>query len=406
MMPDDTTTRPRQDKARRFPWRWFWSGFILIILAGILLALFAGIRGTAQWAATQLEENPRPPTVWSEVIQVTLLGGETLHLDPAALPALQRHTHEWMETRSDLARLQLQHRLDSYYEPLLARTLEQVPRFADWHYSLRGEYARLFHASMGDLPRFVAERLVEHVFDPAATFAGLDELLAQLDTELEHELREGAREANRLLTRLVREQAVEASGEAGIRVVETRSLGSDLSARLEPGLSLSTEDLARQGVAASAGALAGAVAMKKLGLATAGKLGLKAAGGALAGTGTGAATGAALCGASIVAAPLVAGCAVAGGILAGIGTWVLVDKTALEGEEYLRREAFEADLRAAITDEFEQLRGKVQAHYNGALETGFGQLRQGLDELLAPTQTVPEETFVPARAIGGRSGEP
>jgi hypothetical protein len=379
---------------------------VLVILAGVLLALFAGIRGTAQWAAIHLEQNRQPPTVWSEVIQVTLLGGETLHLEPDALPVLQARSHEWIDQRSAQARQQLRDRLDAQYEPLLERTLAQVPRFADWYYSLRGEYARLLHAATGNLPHFVAERMVEHVFEPAATSAALDELLVRMDEALDRELRDGAQDANRLLARLVREQAVEPTGEARLRVVESRSLGSDLSARLEPRLSLTTEDLARQGVATSAGAVAGALAMKKLGLATAGKLGLKAAGGALAGTGTGAATGAALCGASIVAAPLVAGCAVAGGILAGIGTWVLVDKAVLEAEEHLRRAAFEAELRAAITEEFEALRAGLLEHYDSGLEAGFGQLRQGLDELLAPTQTVPGETFVPARAIGGRGGEP
>jgi hypothetical protein len=389
-------------RPRHVPWRWFWAGFVLVILAGVLLALFAGIRGTAQWAAIHLEENDQPPTAWSEVLQLTLLGGETLHLDPATLPALQQRTHEWMQSRSTQAHRQLQARLDRLYAALLARTLAQVPRFTDWHYSLRGEYARLFHAAMGDLPRFMAERMVEHVFDPAATSATLDELLAQLDADLDRELRDGAEEASQWLTRLVREQAVEPSGEARLRVVGNRSLDSDLSARLEPRLGLSTEDLARQGVAASAGAAAGAVAMKKLGLATAGKLGIKAAGGTLAGTGTGAATGAALCGASLLAAPLAAGCAVAGGILAGIGTWVLVDKTVLEAEEHLHREAFEAELRVAITEEFEQLRDSLQAHYDRALDAGFGQLQQGLDELLQPAQIPPGRTFVPADAIGGR----
>ncbi|MCA1806008.1 MAG: hypothetical protein LC646_11915 [Xanthomonadaceae bacterium] len=387
---------------RRFPWRWFWAGFLIILLAAVLLALFAGIRGTAQWAALQLEEKTQPPTLWSEVVQITLLGGETLHLDPAALPALQARTHDWIDQQEHEARQRLEQELNRGYEVLLDQTLAQVPRFADWYYSLQGEYARLFHAALGELPRFVAERMVEHVFEPAATAASLDELFTRLDQELDQELRMAAQEANALLAILVRELAVEPEGPVELRVVESRGLGDGLSTRLEPRLGLAPEDLARQGAAASAGALAGVVAMKKLGLATAGKLGLKAAGGALTGAGGGAATGAALCGASVVAAPLVAGCALVGGIVAGIGTWVLVDKGALEAEEYLRRDAFEAELREAIRGEFEQLRADAQRQYTGALGGGFTQLRGGLDELLGPTQAEPGKTFVPARGTGGQ----
>ncbi|HSJ47777.1 MAG TPA: hypothetical protein VLA26_02920 [Gammaproteobacteria bacterium] len=395
-------TNSQSPHPRRFPWRWFWAGFLIILLAAVLLALFAGIRGTAQWAALQLEEKTQPPTLWSEVVQITLLGGETLHLDPAALPALQARTHDWIDQQEHEARQRLEQELDGGYAVLLDQALARVPRFADWYYSLQGEYARLFHAALGELPHFVAARMVEHVFEPAATAAGLDGLFTRLDQELDQELRMAAQEANSLLASMVRELAVEPEGPVELRVVESRSLGSGLSTRLEPHLGLAPEDLARQGAAASAGALAGVVAMKKLGLATAGKLGLKAAGGALAGAGGGAATGAALCGASVVAAPLVAGCALVGGIVAGIGTWVLVDKSALEAEEYLRRDVFEAELREAIRGEFEQLRAEAQMQYTGALRGGFTQLRRGLDELLGPTQTEPGKTFVPARGIGGQ----
>lgn len=393
---------PRSTLPRRFPWPWFWLGFIAFILAGILLALFAGIRGTAQWAALELERHEQPPTLWSEVIQLTLVGGETLHLEPSALPELQGRTRDWLETRETEARQRLQRELEQAHARLLARALDQVPRFADWHYSLQGEYARLLHAALGDLPGFMAERMMEHVFEPAGVSAALDALFVRLDQGLDAELRAGATEASQLLARLVRTQAVEPTATAELRVVESRSLGADLSAHLEPRLALAPEDLARQGVAASAGAVAGAVAMKKLGLATAGKLGLKAAGSALAGTGTGAATGAALCGASVVAAPLVAGCALVGGIVAGVGTWVLVDKGALEAEEYLRRAAFEAELRSAIRAEFDRLHDSLQRHYDSALENGFAQLQQGLDELLQPAGHAPERTFVPARVIGGQ----
>ncbi len=395
-------TNSQSPQPRRFPWRWFWAGFLIILLAAVLLALFAGIRGTAQWAALQLEEKAQPPSLWSEVVQITLLGGETLHLDPAALPALQARTHDWIDRQEREARQRLEQELDRGYAILLDQTLARVPQFADWYYSLQGEYARLFHAALGELPGFVAERMVEHVFEPAATAAGLDELFTRLDQELDMELRTAAQAANSLLASMVRDLAVEAQGPVELRVVESRSLGDGLSTRLEPHLGLAPEDLARQGAAASAGALAGVVAMKKLGLATAGKLGLKAAGGALAGAGGGAATGAALCGASVVAAPLVAGCALVGGIVAGIGTWVLVDKGALEAEEYLRRDAFEAELREAIRGEFEQLRANAQTQYTGALRDGFTQLRRGLDELLGPPQTKPGKTFVPARSIGGQ----
>ena len=77
-------------------------------------------------------------------------------------------------------------------------------------------------------------------------------------------------------------------------------------------------------------------------------------------------------------------------------------KGALEAEEYLRRDAFEAELREAIRGEFEQLRADAQMQYTGALRDGFTQLRQGLDAMLGPTPVEPGKTFVPARSIGGQ----
>ena len=59
---------------------------------------------------------------------------------------------------------------------IFAAADKQVPVFADWYYSLTGEYVRLINAAFGDLSAFLAEKLDELVFAPAGTAQAIDAL--------------------------------------------------------------------------------------------------------------------------------------------------------------------------------------------------------------------------------------
>jgi hypothetical protein len=383
---------------------WFWGAFLVVILAGLLFILFAGIRGASQWAAQPAAPTDTPMPAWPTLVRITLLGGEDLYLEPEQLAQTLADTRGWLTQRRDQAGRRLDAELDPAFEGLIEATLARVPDYADWYYSLRGEYARLWEAAVGDLPAMMMEQLQARVFDAAGTAAGLERVGAGMDRLLETEVTAAGEQGLARLERLLRERARPVSGETGIEVAEAHRLDAQPFGRLDPYLELSGQDIARQGVAAGAGAAVGAAALKKLGASSAAKLGAKVAGSALAGAGSGAAAGAALCGASVIGAPLAAGCALVGGVVSGVGTWLLVDSAVLGAEEWLQREEFEQRLREDLRHELEALRDQLRSHYRDGLDTAFAQIDSAIGAALAPASASPTGVFVPARS--GRPEQP
>jgi len=185
----------------------------------------------------------------------------------------------------------------------------------------------------------------------------------------------------------------------------------DLGVVLRDGLTLSEQDLGRTALAALAATGAGTAVTKglgavvvkklvgklmgtssmKLAAALLGKLLLKSGvkGG---GTAAVAATGVTLC------APggLVAlGC----GLVAGVVTWVLVDKAFVEIEEALNRETFEADLRSAMIAERDDLKRRLGDAYETAVRARYAELAKQLVAHTPAAMRPPvERVFVPAKS--------
>jgi hypothetical protein len=377
---------------------WFWGAFLVVILAGLLFIVFAGIRGASQWAAQPVDTPQAPETAWPTLVRITLLGGENLYLEPEQLAQTLADTRRWLSERRDQAGKRLDEELDPAFETLVDATLARVPDYADWYYSLRGEYARLWEAAFGDLPAMMMQQLQERVFDPAGTAVGLEQIGARMDRLVETELTAAGEQGLARLERLLRERARPLNGATDVEVAEAHQLDAQPFERLDPYLELSGQDIARQGVAAGAGAAVGAAALKKLGASSAAKLGAKVAGSTLAGAGSGAAAGAALCGASVIGAPLAAGCALVGGVASGVGTWLLVDSAVLGTEEWLQREAFEQGLREDLRHELDALRCRLRRHYRKGLDVAFTQLDGAIGAALQPLAEPPTRQFVPARA--------
>ena len=140
-------TSTSDNSQRRVPW--FWGGFFAVIGFGVVLALFAGIRAGLQW--TQVEvENAMPPPV-AALVKVTLAGGEALYVDPASVDSIRAQTREWLATRSTDTTAPLHDIIDRETAVMLVAAEAQIPTFADWYFSLAGEYARLLHAATDDL---------------------------------------------------------------------------------------------------------------------------------------------------------------------------------------------------------------------------------------------------------------
>jgi len=403
---------------------WFLIGFIPVLLTGLLFAVFAFIRGGQQWAEQAVHQSETLPVHWKEVIQVTLSGGDGLYVDRESLQRIRGQSLDWLASRGKQTRKRISMALEDRTGELFAGAEQRIPAFVDWYYSLTGEYARLFHAAVGDLPGYLAERLEALIFGPAGTTAGVERLLEEMDGRLTDDLSRAVADFQRQLAQMVRAHQVQEP------VVELRVTGHWMPAvgsveQVIPLLSLSSSDISRQGLATSAGAAAAAIAFKKLGATTlaksagvfvakpstgllaalVAKLGLKSAiasGGAVAMAGAGAGTGASLCAGTIVGAPLAPGCALLGGVVTGAVTWLLVDKAVLEADELVNRDELENQLREALAAQRDDLRVTLKTHYLEAARAGFRQLEQGIDPPPRSEDVKPKKNFVPARAaVGG-----
>lgn len=402
---------------------WFWSGFAAVLMLGLLIALFAAIRAGSQWAEKAVQQTEALPPVWKQAIRVTLSGDEILYIDSGSLPSIREQTHVWLSARHALIRGRLSEAAAHNIEAVFATAEQRVPEFADWYFSLTGEYARLFHAATGDLPKFLGERLQTLIFEPAGTEKSLDRLVVDMDRHLLDQMRGAAGEFNAMLTHLIRSQRLEV-GSGRVKVEGDWAPSAGVEERLEPFVSLSAADIGRQGLATSAGVAASAVVFKKLGASTvaksstliagkqsagvlaalAFKLGLKSTvkgGGALAGAGVGAASSAAVCTGTIVGAPLAPACALVGGAVSGVAVWLLVDKAVLEADELVNRDDLENQLVEVLAAQRDELHATLEGYYLEALRQGFAQLERGIIGQPQPEAVIPKKVFLPARGASG-----
>lgn len=267
------------------PGRAFWLTICALALASLNLALIAVLRPPApqEWPASRLE---------------TLLRDSAAEAEAAAAD-------------------QLDPLLAQVYAPVHAA----VPAYADFHYSVWGEYVELGQAAFGEMEQALQQRLFDGFSER------LDLALSTLD----------AGYANAFAASVdARLQTAASAGGAPLGPLSDTAIANTMArARISAPVA---------GVAGLAGSgalklLAKGVAKKvsaKIAAKAAAKAGAKGSG-VLAGAGGGAALcawsgpGAALC-----------------GVVGGAAAWLLADAALIKLDEILHRDAFEAELHALI----------------------------------------------------------
>ena len=416
---------PRTSPPRRAPRQWFWVGFILILLFSLALSIIALIRSGTGWVEKHLPESGLPPLV-NEAIRVTIAPGESVYVDAVALAHAQEQALDLLDKRINAAQSKLTTELDQGLKHIFAETERHIPAFADWYYSIAGEYTRLAYAVAGNLPGYLAQKIDELVFTPAGTARGIDNLSSTLKTTSAAAVVDAVQEVRNILIEVLLASGLPADR---VHVTGEWNLGGELGTHLERYVDWTPQDTARQAIATTAGAAVATATAKKLGSAAvakaagklaakpaaattaklAAKLGLNAAskaGGTAGATGTGAAAGAALCAGTVAGAPLSPGCALIGGAITGIAFWLLVDKVVIEADEYLYRGDFEADLHSALVEQCTELRAELAGRYVEGTTSTLQRLRGNLEKELAPHMIAPTRDFVPKRAADGMGQTP
>lgn len=269
----------------------------------------------------------------SSVALIRISGAEP---PSAAAPAPRSLTQDQLAGLVAEARLHGLARIEAVIDPHLDRIFdpvhEAIPEYADFHYSVWGQYAELgaamIEAEIGSLMR---DRL----------FNGFDQRHDRAMAALHDSYIAAVRDA-----------------------FDSASLAGPGDAPWSDSAQAVLRDTKRRlSVSAPAGAV-GAVTAGSIAAPIAGKIvastAAKAAAkgvGKLAGIGSGAAAGAA---AGSLLGP--AG-AIAGGAGGALITWLAVDYASVRLDEYFNRDAFEAELSAAIEAEKTRLRRQVLAAY-------------------------------------------
>ena len=231
--------------------------------------------------------------------------------------------------------------IDPLIDQAFAPVYDNIPAFADWHYSVLGEYTELTMAATGNLETALNDRL----------FPGLDERLQVALDALDKNLREEF------------SQAISDSITA-----EVATLPGNRQEVYRSALVLSLDNttrefsaaLATRGVGAVTGAAGTIVAAaiikpiaKKLITSIAAKTAVKT-GAKATGLGSGAAAGASV---GALGGPLGAA---AGGIVGAVGGWLLVDTVVVNVDELLNREEYEAELRLLVDEQKRAIKADIR----------------------------------------------
>lgn len=334
----------------------------LALAAALLLALLLGL--------LMLDQRQRP---WTPPATVDLvIGGEHYRVPAAEAGQLRRlaaaHFAAGGAADRELLRAELDRRLDL----LFAGLHQRLPLFADWYWSLPGEYTRLGAAALAaagrpgtDAVNAQARRILFDGISWEAELAALDADLARQVAGRQREHREGW--VAGLVERLA-PYRVPAPLPDALALEDPAQL-----VRLDPLLAgLAADEAARLGrrmVASTAAAASISAAPALLRAA-----GTRQAGRAIAARG-GARGGAALGGATLCAPGGPA--AIACGLLAFGATWVLTDLALLELDERRHREALLGELGEGLDQLHAALRDEIGTAWSALLiEQEAGLLRE------------------------------
>jgi hypothetical protein len=352
---------------------------------GFLAPLWLLATGALCWLVLS-----QPQQQWAPPPQAPVaLGEEHYRLGPQELEWLRAFSLLHFGDR-EAGRELLAKELDAGLEEVFAGVRARLPEFADWYYSLGGEYTRLSMAALARLnlaeDSFVAGKAAEMLF-PAETWEqdldGLDgRALAHLQGH-QRQLRDGwlAELSGRLAPYRV-PAPLDPAGQSAAAQLRIDDLGTQLVVRereaLESRVALSS--------AAAGGVAAGTIVWRG-----AAARGATASGRAAAarGVGRGAArAGAAAGGGAAACGPAALGCA----LLAGAAAWVATDWALLRLDEALNRD----ELLAALDASLAGLKAEMHADLLHAYQAVLDRYHDGVEVEIA-------SAFSPARAGRGVS---
>ena len=303
----ETGIDPSRSRTSRNPVVYFWMTifFLAAVSAGLVFNIW-----------NKSDESPEPVEIEPTILENWILGATR---------------NAWATALSNI-----DSELDAVYAPALAA----IPAYAEFHYSVLGQYTELLGAAQGDLIDALQKRLLK----------GFDKRFETAAANLDNDFMTAFRTSLQAQTGRFRDpENSRAFGNMTERVLQ------DAIDRVYYTYPLATVAAGIVG-SGSLKVVATTIAKKvafKVSAATAAK-GAAKGGGVLVGAGS----GALLCSWS---GPGAAACGVVGGVVA----WFVTDAVIVNIDEVLNRDDFEAELRQILLDN--------RAHHRAALESALAE---------------------------------
>lgn len=307
------------------------------------------------------------PRVWKgDQRQTVQVQGQYYSLSPEQMSWLHTFTTEHFSSAELANRERVHAQIDRHLDSSFAQVSDRLPMFADWYYSLRGEYSRMAMAVLsatsladGD---FVARRAAQLLFPEQVWESGLKALELDSNTSLlSAHMNTRDHWISQVQSRLGPQLIPSPIGELqkALPVFNLDALSQQLTALAQISALDNRIALNSLGTAVLAGpALWRAVAARN---ALASSRVIAATGARGGGRLASAAGGAALC---APGGPLAIACAVG----AGVATWVATDWLLLQVDEAVNREELLATMQRGLTDLRGGLEQELLAAYDARLE--------------------------------------
>ncbi len=348
-----------------------WAGLVAVTAACLL------------WLVTTQEQQ-----TWTRSTVPLTVAGEHYRVDDSTLVWLRDFSTGHFTAARDMTRDEMASEIDRHLDVIFTAAGSRIPVFADWYFSLGGEYSRLTMAALAFAnlaePGYVAAKAAETLLPEALWEQDLATMQQRMSDTLASSQQQLRISWLNTVTERLAPYRVPPPISSNTATADAEPLALDqllaaLMEREQDALQL------RIGIStlAAGGAAAGPALWRAAGArnpAAAGRAAARSAGRGAARAGSAATTGTTLCAPAGMAA---VGC----GVIAGATAWLVTDWLLLRLDEHRNRDELEQALHEGLDLMREALRAEMLAGYDRMLDAYFNRVDEDI-----------RTGFVPARA--------
>jgi hypothetical protein len=313
-------------------WLAFWATIIIL-----LIIYFSAIYKANEISKIQTTQDGKHVELSAEIAEIWKENSSNM------LSAIDDELNSKAKSEIDML-------IDEKIDVAFNKAYGQIPKFADFHYSVTGEYSEIVDILSGEM----SNRVQEILFKQVGVEANLQNAFTDIADSSQKKIEKSIETTNYNIKIKINLSNNDINKFTKILELTTQ----DIKNRFRP-LEYSTIRNVRQ---KSMNIVLAKIIGKKLAVKITAKTSVKTAakaGSILGGAGTGAGTCA-------VGGPIAAGVC---GVVAGVVTWFVVDKLIVEIDEHFNRDEFEQELRSMLDEQKLEIKKGLKDSYSTILTT-------------------------------------